>query len=348
VSATPPVSLILPNRNNGPVLELTLERLERNTTYPDYELVVVDDESDDESLEILRRWRDAGLFRSFQLLETEHSGVSDSLNTGLAASRGELIVSLDGDATIETPGWLERMVELLLLDPRVGVVSGGIVLDTGRVHAYGVDMIGPAGMHDRPSRPTEPAGRRTLHANVRRVRPPRHPERAEVDASIGPCMLFSRELADELGGWDTGFSPVWFEDIDLSLSARRLGLKVFVLPEVEVLHRMSMRNVRDPGGGSRLAGARRAVGRVVPQGVKDVLVRAAGLDKPSPHVVERLEHHYAYWREKWGFHPVNPDMEEVLRRYGDTEVCWRYDDARRAAGEEILARYAGEASRSGA
>ena len=120
-----------------------------------------------------------------------------------------------------------------------------------------------------------------------------------------------------------------------------------MLPEVEVLHRMSMRNVRDPGGGSRLARARRAVGRVVPQWAKDVLVRAAGLDKPPPHVVERLEHHYAYWREKWGFHPVNPDMEEVLRRYGDTEVCWRYDDGRRAAGEEILARYAGEASRSG-
>ena len=335
----PPVSLILPNRNNGPVLDLTLRRLEENTTYPDFELIVVDDESTDESLDTLRRWRDAGRFRSFELLETAHSGVSDSLNTGLARSSGELIVSLDGDATIETRGWLERMVALLELDPRVGVVTAGVVLDTGRVHAYGVELIGPLGLHDRPTTPTEPAGRRTLHANVRRPRPPRHPERAEIDASIGPCMLFARELVDELGGWDTGFSPVWFEDIDLSLSARRLGLKVFVLPEVEVLHRMSMRNVRGAHPPSRLAALRRSVGRVTPQWAKDVLVHAARLDRPPPEAVARLHRHYAYWREKWGFDLLNPDMAEIERRYGDTEVWWRYDESRRARGEEILAAY---------
>jgi hypothetical protein len=35
----------------------------------------------------------------------------------------------------------------------------------------------------------------------------------------------------------------------------------------------------------------------------------------------------------------NPDMDAVLDRYGGTEVCWAYDDDRRRAGEEILARY---------
>ncbi|HVE67604.1 MAG TPA: glycosyltransferase family A protein, partial [Solirubrobacteraceae bacterium] len=168
---TRPVSLILPNRNNGPVLDLALERLATHTTHPDFELIVVDDASTDGSLEILRRWRDSRRFERFKLLETAHSGVADSLNQGLAAAEGELVVSLDGDATLETPGWLERMEALLESDPRVGIVSAGIVLDTGRVHAYGVNLVGPLGMHDRPSRPTEPAGRRTLHGNVRRVKP---------------------------------------------------------------------------------------------------------------------------------------------------------------------------------
>ena len=45
--ARPPVSLILPNRNNGPVLDLVLERLAAHTTYPDVELIVVDDGSTD-------------------------------------------------------------------------------------------------------------------------------------------------------------------------------------------------------------------------------------------------------------------------------------------------------------
>jgi GT2 family glycosyltransferase len=342
VPGPPPVSLILPNRNNGPVLEMTLERIALNTTYPDYELIAVDDDSSDESLDTLRRWRDAGRIRNFKLLETEHSGVADSLNHGLAHAEGEVIVSLDGDATIETEGWLERMVGLLELDERVGVVSGGIVLDTGRVHAFGVNVIGPAGLHDRPSRPTEPVGQRTLNGNVKRLRPAAAPERAEVDASIGCCMLVRRELVDELGGWDTAFSPVWFEDVDLSLSARRLGAKVFVLPEIEVIHRRALTNARyaeHRGWRAAATSARRAVGRVAPQWAKDITIWATRADTVSPEARERLQGHMRAWRKKWGFDLVNPDMDEVMRRYGDTEVCWAYDDARRVAGEEILARY---------
>jgi hypothetical protein len=51
---------------------------------------------------------------------------------------------------------------------------------------------------------------------------------------------------------------------------------------------------------------------------------ARGGDKPSAEVLERLRGHYEHWRRKWGFDPLNPDMDAVLGRYGDTEVCWRY------------------------
>src|SRR5215208_2475866 len=105
----PPVSLLLPNRNNARVLDLTLERLAEHTTYPDWELVVIDDASNDGSRELLRRWRESGRIRNFTLLEREHSGVAASLNAGLEASSGELVVSLDGDATVETAGWLDRI-----------------------------------------------------------------------------------------------------------------------------------------------------------------------------------------------------------------------------------------------
>jgi hypothetical protein len=52
-----------------------------------------------------------------------------------------------------------------------------------------------------------------------------------------------------------------------------------------------------------------------------------------------LERHHAHWREKWGFDPLNPDLDAVRGRWGGTEICWRFDDERRAAGEEILARW---------
>ena len=350
MSRLPTVSLLLPNRNNVRVLGLVLERLVEHTAgYPDWELVVVDDDSTDGSRELLRRWRDSGRIRSFTLLEREHSGVAASLNAAFEASSGELLVSLDGDATVETPGWLERMVAFASVDPAVGVVSAAIDMDNERVHAHGVTIVAPEGLHDRPSRIEEPVGRRTLHTNVKRelTRRTLGAAPAEVDASIGCCMLFHRAIADELGGYDLGWTPVWFEDLDLSLAARRLGAKVFVLPEVRVLHRRSMRGSREAGADGAAdehSLLRRAAARVLPRAAKEAIAGASGLDRPTPEAVARFRHHYAYWREKWGFDLLNPDMDAVLARYGGSEVCWRYDDAMRAAGERIAASYAAPAA----
>src|SRR5687767_7406062 len=84
VTPRPSVSLLLPNRNNVRILDLTLGRLAEHTDYPNWELVVIDDDSSDGSRELLRRWRDSGRIESFTLLEREHSGVASSLNAGLA------------------------------------------------------------------------------------------------------------------------------------------------------------------------------------------------------------------------------------------------------------------------
>jgi hypothetical protein len=56
----------------------------------------------------------------------------------------------------------------------------------------------------------------------------------------------------------------------------------------------------------------------------------------SREQIRRLERHYAYWRGKWGWDFNNPDMAEVERRWGDTELCWATHPERRAAGEEIV------------
>ncbi len=351
MSRRPPVTLLLPNRNNGPVLDLALRHLREHTTYPCFELVVVDDGSTDESLSILRRWRDERVFRDLTLIEREHGGVVNALNAGLSAAGGELIVQLDGDATAQTPGWLERMVDFQQSDERIGVVNPLITLDNGYVHAAGINVIGEQGLHDRGSEPQEPVGHRTLNTRVHRVKPDAAgalvKDTAEVDAAIGVCMLYPRAAAEELGGYDLGFSPVWFDDVDLSLSMRRLGLKAFFLSEVEFIHRLDLRNDRTPPSTVRkMRGrARRAVGQITPSRAKNVL---AGIERRDPvhppHELKRLRHHYRYWGAKWGFDLINPDMTQLLSRYGDTEVCWAYDPVRRAVGVGIVQGWAQRAN----
>jgi glycosyltransferase involved in cell wall biosynthesis len=177
-AARPRISLLMPNRNNARLLELVLGRLADNTTYPDFELIVVDDGSTDVSRDVLRRWRDSDRFPDFKLIEREHSGVVETLNAGLEAASGELVVQLDGDASVETPGWLERMVGFFVSDPRIGVVTAKVVFDWGEIHACGINVIGPEGLHDggseilewcaggRRSAPPAPLRRRSTAASA--------------------------------------------------------------------------------------------------------------------------------------------------------------------------------------
>jgi glycosyltransferase involved in cell wall biosynthesis len=335
------VSLIVPNKNNEPVLDLFLQKLRANTPAPDFELIVVDDGSTDRSREILRRWRDSGEFPRFKLIERESSGIIATLNAGLAEATGEIVVRLDGDATIETPGWLERMLAFYRSDERIGVVVARIVFDSGHVHSYGMNIVGPAGVHDRGTRITEPVGRRTLDIKVERplaADSEGGDEIAEIDGAIGCCTMFSRELAEAIGGFDRRYDPVGFEDFDFALGARRLGRKVFFFPEVDVVHRLTLRNPRRDNSRAEwlLWRLRRRIGGLFPQRLRNAVARAAKLGDHDPERIALLRRHYESWRDKWGFDPLNPDMDEVLRRYAGTEVCWRYDDDRRRAGEEII------------
>ena len=352
----PRVSLLVPNYNTDRVLAHVLERLAENTTYPDVEVVLVDDGSTDESPGILRRWRDDGTFRGdVNLIEKPNGGAIDTLNTALHAATGELCVQLDSDAAVETPGWVERMVELMLFDERIGVVTAKVVMDTGELHACGVNVVGPAGMHDRSTMPMESPGNRRWHHRVHRLDEGEggavEREVAEVDAGIGCCSMWRREDALAVGGYDTGFAPVWLDDLDLSMSIRRLGRKVFYLPDVKVTHYITGRGPRvTPSERFRPARVGRAIvrrsARRLSGDTRARIERRLNTDLElhfDPVQKARMEHHYAYWQQKWGWHPVNPDMAAIEERWGGTEVCWATDDTRRAAGEDIARRFAAAA-----
>ena len=350
------MSLLLPNRDSEAALDLTLERLAVNTTHPAFELIVVDDGSRDTSVEILRRWRDSGRFASFTLLEREHAGVVESLNAGLEAASGEVVVQLDSDATVETPGWLERMLALLLADERVGVVTPEVVFDFGQIQACGVNLVGPAGVHDRPTRITEPEGRRRWHHRVERFDEGTRPEErsvAEVDSGIGCCMAYRREDALAAGRLRHRL---------LAAVVRRPG-PVPVDPaagQEGVLHPRRARGapLRDQGAaGDR--GHRRARPRArarLADGGRCRRPAAAGHpgrgrapDRARPPAARAPCPPGSSLRllaEKWGWHPLNPDMDAVVRRHRGSEICWALEPELTAAGREIADRFTAEAVRA--
>ena len=344
----PRVSLLLPNHNNERILRTVLDRLAVNTTHPDTEVVIVDDGSTDGSRAILRAWRDSGAFRGdVQLIEQPNGGAIDALNAALNAATGEVCVQIDSDASVETHGWIEKMLSLLLSDDRVGVVAAKVVMDAGYLHACGVDVTGPAGLHDRPTTILEPVGRRIWHHRVDRFREgeggAQEHEVAEVDSGMGCCMMYRRADALAAGGYDRGWSPVWFDDIDLCLGIRRLGRKAFYLPDVRVVHHLVTRGA--PTGWDRVRPRRFARALVrrgakrLPYEVRSRIEQRFGIDLAlhyTPEQRARLLHHYAYWREKWGWDVRNPDPADIARRWAGTEINWAHEPERVAAGVEIL------------
>jgi hypothetical protein len=151
-----------------------------------------------------------------------------------------------------------------------------------------------------------------------------------------------------VGGYDPGWSPVWFDDVDLCLKIRTLGRKVFYTPEVRVIHHFVARRAPDRTLVERLKPRRlgrafiRRVGKRLPHPLRRAIESRFDIDMLAHYTKEQcalLRHHHEFWRERWGWDARNPDMDAVLRRWGGTEICWAYDPERRAAGERIVAAY---------
>jgi GT2 family glycosyltransferase len=112
------VSVIIPTYNNGAYLGQAIESVLQQD-YADYEIVVVDDGSTDETQDLLVRY-DAAI----HAVRQEHAGVSQARNRGLQLARGEYIVFLDGDDLL-LPSKLTTQVAFLEERPDLGYAHSG-------------------------------------------------------------------------------------------------------------------------------------------------------------------------------------------------------------------------------
>ena len=113
----PPVAVVVPAYNEAVGIEAAVRSLAASE-YPDLEIVVVDDGSDDDTAESVER---LGL-PHVRVLKKENGGKASALNVGIAATTAPVIVMVDGDTLFE-PDTVRRLVQPLV-DERVGAVSG--------------------------------------------------------------------------------------------------------------------------------------------------------------------------------------------------------------------------------
>lgn len=116
MSDRPLVSVIIPNFNYARTLSACIEAVQRQT-YPAIEIIVSDDASTDDSVEIARR------LNATVLTATRNSGVSTARNRGADHAKGDILFFVDSDVAL-APDAVEKAVEILQQEPGLGAVCG--------------------------------------------------------------------------------------------------------------------------------------------------------------------------------------------------------------------------------
>jgi poly-beta-1,6-N-acetyl-D-glucosamine synthase len=196
----PPVSIIVPAYNEGGLLERALSSLLR-LDYPEYEVVVVDDGSTDDTLARAAAWEGRRGPCEVRVITKRNGGKASALNAGIAASRHAFILCMDADSYLE-PQTLLRAIERFA-DPSVGAVAGNVKVENrGKIitRLQALEYIEGLNM----------------------------PRRAQgfvaaVNIVPGPVGMFRREALEEVGGYDT---DTFAEDADLTLKMITSGWRV--------------------------------------------------------------------------------------------------------------------------
>lgn len=234
--AVPPlVSIVIPTRDAVGLLRQCVESLLEKTTYPYFEIVVVDNGSRDAAAldylaEIATRPRVSVLRydRPFN-----YSAIN---NFAVAQVQGEVLCLLNNDTEVISPDWLDEMVSHLVQE-KVGVVGAKLFYPDGRVQ-HGGDTVGPGGCANH------------LHQFIARD-DPGYCNRAivaqELSAVTAACLVTWRFLYVRLGGLNEKHLPVAFNDVDYCLRIRKAGYKVVWTPHAELYHHESVSRGKDKG-----------------------------------------------------------------------------------------------------
>lgn len=219
------VSIIIPTKNAADLLRTTVAGVLHHTDFPNLEVIIVDNGSDEpEALRLLDELR-----RSPNVSTRSHPGAfnfSTMCNIGARASSGTVLCFLNNDVRITQPGWLRELTGLALQSD-VGAAGPLLFYPDGRVQHMGIDVGDGQPRLIGDGMPAETL--RKSHA----LR-----ERREVDALTGACLVMARTRFDEINGFDERLA-VAYNDVDLCLRLRSSGLRAIWTPFAELVHEMS-------------------------------------------------------------------------------------------------------------
>ncbi|MGV0821135.1 glycosyltransferase [Martelella sp. AMO21009] len=213
----PEVSILIVNWNASPLTLECIRQIWMHTEGHAYEIVIVDNGSDEDDLARLSKPVPGVTF--IQIGRNRFFGEAN--NIAAEAARGEYIVLLNNDA-FPQDDWLSSLMNMMAENPSLGAAGPMFLWPDGRVQEAG-GMINEGGYPVR-------FGRGQDHPT-----PDILMERY-VDYISAAATLIDRSLFLQVGGFDLTFEPAYYEDSDLCFKFRALGRPVGYCPSSRVIH----------------------------------------------------------------------------------------------------------------
>ena len=210
-------TIIIPNINGKGWLKDSIESVYAQTEQ-DFELIVVDNGSTDESLEQARSYCSRP---NFQLIENgSNTGFSHAVNQGIARAKSEFVVLFNNDAFAE-PDWLAELIKTADADPKIFAVSSLML------RYYEPELADDAGDYVT-----------ILGFACKRgdgLKASRYTKPCRVFSACGGAALYRKSILDEIGVFDELFFA-YYEDVDLSWRANNFGYRNVYCPTARCRH----------------------------------------------------------------------------------------------------------------
>ncbi len=223
---TPLVSVLVLNYRNAQATVQCVHALLLQTVADHMEIIVVDNHSEDDSIGVLRNRLAA--FPNVRIVETpNNNGFGYGCNYGADYASGEYLLLNNPDKKLPPDG-IERLIATLWSKDTIGIVAPKLVHDDGtrrlsmRMFPRVIDILARRSFF-RFLFPHALRRYLMLDADANCAQ--------EVDWVIGGCMLISRALFEDIGGFDERFF-LFFEDTDLCRRCRQVGRTVYYDPSV--------------------------------------------------------------------------------------------------------------------
>ncbi len=220
-----PVSIIIPTRDFGNTLDTCLRSIFTLSTYPNYEVIVIDNGSVEEStFACFEYWQTKEPDRfSYHTYDIPFNYARIN-NYAVGKAKGDYLLFLNNDTEVTGEDWIEAMVEQAQRQS-IGAVGGLLLYEDRTIQHAGVVLgIGGVAGHSHKFLPSDKAGYISQVVAT-----------CNYSAVTGACLMCRREVFEEVGGFEEDLA-VAFNDIDLCLKIFDRGYRNIYLPHVILYH----------------------------------------------------------------------------------------------------------------